>query len=466
VAGFDSGSRRHLSGDSNVAATSRGFKDGLPERARDSLRIAPARSLTILMAPRSNFSRQVIAITGGSVIGQLVLLGVTPLLTRLYGPVEFGLFGLFTVFVNTASVALALRFDMAIPAARSTLLAERLLALNFAVLLPTSLLATLIFLGLQQIGPRGFRALPTWSAALVLVALALTGLFTTLRLWQARALKFRNIGSALASQGVARALLPMIFGVLNPMWFGLAVGDVMGRVFGILRLLPGTRGALVRLLREHPLHLLVTARRFRRYPMLLLPSSLIDASASFLPLPLIASLFGIGAAGEFALITRIAAAPSALLGAAVADVFHAHFPGWLHESEQVARTEFIRTLIKLASISAALYIPSAILAPLAMPKLLGQEWAQAGHAFRILTPYLAVALVVNPLSRVLAVTGRMGYKLIIDFFFLLLPTAGLWATRALGFGPALAVFSTLSTAIFTLYLYLMWRSIGHPVQST
>jgi hypothetical protein len=60
----------------------------------------------------------------------------------------------------------------------------------------------------------------------------------------------------------------------------------------------------------------------------------------------------------------------------------------------------------------------------------------------------------------------MGYKLIVDFFFLLVPTAGLWATRALGFGPALAVFSALGTAIFMLYLYLMWRSIGHPVQST
>ena len=90
------------------------------------------------MTSRDSFFRQVIAVTSGSVIGQMVLLAVTPLLTRLYGPNEFGVFGLFTVFVNSASVALALRFDMAIPAARSALLAERLLALNFAVLIPTS----------------------------------------------------------------------------------------------------------------------------------------------------------------------------------------------------------------------------------------------------------------------------------------------------------------------------------------
>jgi len=71
---------------------------------------------------------------------------------------------------------------------------------------------------------------------------------------------------------------------------------------------------------------------------------------------------------------------------------------------------------------------------------------------------------VNPLSRVLAVTGRMDYKLIVDFLFLLVPTGGLWATRTLGFGPALAVFSVSSTALFFLYLCLMWHSIGRPVK--
>ena len=416
------------------------------------------------MTSRDSFFRQVIAVTSGSVIGQMVLLAVTPLLTRLYGPNEFGVFGLFTVFVNSASVALALRFDMAIPAARSALLAERLLALNFAVLIPTSFIGTLIFLVLQHSGRLGFGALPTWSTALVLLALILTGLFTILRIWQARALNFRNIGSALASQGIARAVLPMIFGVLSPVWVGLAVGDVAGRVFGIMKLLPGTKGAFARLLHEHPSHLLATAKRFRRYPLLLLPSSLVDALATSLPLPLIASFFGIGAAGEFALISRIAAAPSALLGAAVADVFHAHFPAWLHESEQVAKTEFLRTLLRLASISAALYIPAALIAVYAMPKLLGPEWAQAGHAFRILAPYLAVALIVNPLSRVLAVTGRMDFKLVVDFLFLLVPTSGLWATHGLGFGPALAVFSVSSTALFFFYLWLIWHSIARPVK--
>ena len=91
-------------------------------------------------------------------------------------------------------------------------------------------------------------------------------------------------------------------------------------------------------------------------------------------------------------------------------------------------------------------------------------WAQAGHAFRILAPYLAVALIVNPLSRVLAVTGRMDFKLVVDFLFLLVPTSGLWATHGLGFGPALAVFSVSSTALFFFYLWLIWHSIARPVK--
>ncbi len=50
------------------------------------------------------FTREVLLLSGGTLVGQLATVLVTPLLTRLYSPADMGLFGLYFSFVSVASV--------------------------------------------------------------------------------------------------------------------------------------------------------------------------------------------------------------------------------------------------------------------------------------------------------------------------------------------------------------------------
>ena len=388
----------------------------------------------------------------------------SPLLTRLYGPDAFGVLGLLTAFVAVASVGVTWRLDMAIPAARTRRAADRLLAASLLVLLPTSLIATGCLIVLQLRGWLGFGNLPLPAAALACIALIVTGAFTALRFWAVREHRFKDIGTAVARQGLARALLPGIVWFVDAGWAGLAIGDIAGRMLGILRLGRAAARRLCAALLGGQRRLLIEVRRNRRYTLILLPSSLVDAMAGSIPLPLIATLFGVRAAGEYALIMRVASAPGALVAAAVADVFHAHAAAWLRDSPRTAEAAFLKVASQLALISVGVYLPAALLAPYVFGPIFGADWGAAGVAFSCLSPFLIAILIVSPLSRVLTVTGHMEYKLVMDFLLLLVPAFALWLSRMATFHRALAVFAVVNAALYAAYFAFLWRSIHAAAQ--
>ena len=83
----------------------------------------------------SKFLANVIKLAGGSAMGQALVVLSTPLITRLYGQVDMGIFGIFMSFISFASVGVALRYDLAIVASRDKLEADVLLILSIVIIL-------------------------------------------------------------------------------------------------------------------------------------------------------------------------------------------------------------------------------------------------------------------------------------------------------------------------------------------
>lgn len=398
--------------------------------------------------------RQAMSIGRGTLLAQAAGVLVSPLLTRLYTPADFGGFGLLLAFVSVAAVAVTLRFDVAIPSAATDRQADALLALNCVIAVPCSVLAALLLAALSGAGLAGYGELPPWSGLIVAAMLMASGTFSALRFWQVRRLQFARIGTALARQGVGRALAPVGLAVLPLGWAGLAAGDLLGRCLGLLQLgRDAWRPALASLRTARPSFVRALLRRNRRYPTILLASSVVDAVAAAMPLPVIATIFGLTAAGEFALITRIASAPAALIGNSLADVAHARFAA----RRGAAVPELLQAAGRLTLVAIALYVPGAIVAPMLLPWVFGADWERTGYVFACLMPGLLAALLVSPFSRVLVVAERPEMKLVVDLMFLTLPCTGLWLARDLGFLPALLVFALINCAIFTVYAVLVWR---------
>ncbi len=392
----------------------------------------------------------------GTAIGQLLVIATMPLLTRLYDPASFGILGLFLSFIAVAMILVGLRFDLAIASADHDEQAGRILRLALVVIVPTSLLAAFALWLLINGDWFGFGLLPVLAPVGAAILLIFSGVFLAIRYWHVRRRGFHHLSVAAGLQGAGRAAAPLLVAFWLPGFWGLFAGEVAGRMLGLGRLI---REARDELLMPRAGELLRTAREQWRYPAIVLPSSLVDALATALPAPFLVFAFGPVAAGQFALVQRVAAAPAGLIAGSFADVIHGHALGGARDGTAMRRLLWA-SAGRVGLLGALVYVPVVALAPTAFPLVFGRAWDDAGLMLAILSPYLWLALIVSPLSRILLVRQRAELKLAADLIGLAVPAVALWLTRDAPLLVSIGAFSFGSCIAYLFHFAMIWVAAG------
>ena len=417
------------------------------------------------LRPRVRKALRAIMILGGSTaLGQLLLVAVTPLVTRLYTPAAIGLFTLYFTYVAFVQSGSSLMYSTAIPAAISEGEARTLTRLSLTLSVPYAILGAAAFFMLRQLDLLGFSHFPLVASLLCAVSLALTGAFTTFRYLLVRHREYRGIARALLGQNGARAIGQVGGGLLSATWWTMALSDVVGRLFGIL---PG-----LRLLRAQPISepapsAQAVARRYRSFPLIYLPSILIDNFVVWLPLPLITAHYGLAAGGYFAIVIRVVGLPLGVIAASVADVFHGEL-ALIARSGQSAHQLFRRTAALLTAIGVPLALLLYFLGGPVLVTVLGHQWTQAGALCSVMAPWFLLQFIVSPLSRVVLVYEAQAWKLGYDVLALGATCAAYAIAVArhlslLDFVGWLSTFSAVTYVVYFLILVWVVRSRGATV---
>jgi O-antigen/teichoic acid export membrane protein len=411
---------------------------------------------------RSTFAVGVTTLAGGTAASQAILILVSPLLTRLYQPDDLGGLGLFVSLLGLGAVATSLRYERAIASAADGREAAGLALISLALIAPTSILATLFALALAQGSLFGLQGLPPLVIAGLAPALALSGVGQVLRNWLIREQSFGTLAQLQIRQSVARSILQVGLGVASTGMAGLVVGDMLGRAVGIAR--PGLdawRAGRQRLPRLEKAHLASVMRRYAKFPLLAMPSSLIDALAAVLPVPLIAQLYGLESAGLFVLVQRVLAVPVQLFGTSVGDVFHGRLATYAREMPEHAMPLLAKTGLLLA----ALALPPLVIVVLAGPDLFrllfGSAWTGAGLLAAAVVPWTFGQLVVSPLSRAVFVYQGQEAKLAFDIARLVAVVSVILAAHGAGADVVRAVtlLSIVQALAYGVYLGLLVRLV-------
>lgn len=411
------------------------------------------------LAP-GKFARHVLTLAGATGISQVVLLAAGPFLTRLYPPSAWGTYSLVMAFVTTAAVVTAVCYDQAIVGAKTD---EDAAALTVATLWLGPVVTLVVVGGLALMigeGWLGFGAVP-WSALGWSVAiLILLQLFVSLRSWHMREERFGLLARTTITQNVSRALLPVACAALSTGWLGLMAGETLGRSAGIYPLLQyhwaESRAIFARQRWEVIRGVL---RKYSVFALVGMPSSLLDAVALALPLPLIAAGFGTEAAGQFALAQRVLQAPVGLVGKSVADAFHARLSIHARERREYVPKFFGQTAWLLLGLAV---IPAAVVLALGargFAFVFGARWAVGGTLAIVMLPWAMAQLVVAPLSRAVLVLGGQREKLIYDIAAVLLVLGAYWwgAAHGWGLGRTVLALSVGQAAAYGIYFLVLWR---------
>ncbi len=395
--------------------------------------------------PKHGFARKVGLLASGTAASQIITLLILPVLTRLFSPEQFGVLASYVAIVATVSVVGGLRYEMAIPLAANDCQAFHLFLLSvgsvFFVAVVTTVVVALVPSHVLPLG--GIK----W---LIPVGLIGIGIYQALSFWALRNKAYKELAKTKFSQGIGRAVTQIGAGFLGAGAAGLALGEVVGRSAGILRLGWKERHRLRVFGRKITYsELCSTARTYREFPLLVSPAALLNSAGLQVPTLLIASLYGPVVAGWYFAAQRIVALPVQMVARAVGDVF-------LAEAPEAAKKDPARLRIMFRKVSNRLLlcgaVPAAMLiwvTPWIVPWLLGAEWKTAGVFLQLLTGAFVFALAYSPIN--FAIIGRNDYSFVWAAFRLITTAGSVTVSHFLGWSPVTCV-ATLSFAIAISYL--------------
>ncbi len=415
-----------------------------------------------------SYPRAIAVLTGGTVLGQALTLAFSPILTRLFGPAEWGVYGVLIAVFGMTLVVVCLRYEVAIPAAADAREAALLVALCLRLALVLSTAATAAVALLHAWRPGWIPGLPAWAPWLLLPLLVLNAAWSVLRYWLLREHRYGVVSKTWVTQAAARIAAQLAAGAARAGWVGLYVGEIIGRATAVALFArwaaPDLRAQWAR---SGTRGMIEVGRRYRSFALFSLPSSIVDVLAAQLPIPILAGIYGAEAAGSFALVQRVVALPMALVGANVADAFHARLASAVRERRAAATRLFWRTAAVLAATGLLPMVALLLFAEPLFALVFGSRWRVAGSLAGLLVPWMFMQLITSPLSRLVFVLGGQGRKLIYDVaaFGSVVGVLTLAHRSDWSLTQAVRTLAWALTGCYLVYFVLLWRIVHQWVRS-
>ena len=412
--------------------------------------------MTVSPGPRSGAARQVLTLMSGTGLAQLIPIAISPLLTRLYAPADFGVAALYASVSAVLIIIGSARYELALLLPRDEAESLDLLALALGINVVVGLLALLLVLTLGTTFAQwlGSPALGPWLL-LTPLSVVFSGLINALTVWSNRSSAYRLISTSRVLQSAAAGVAMIALGQTHGGPQGLLIGTVLGQAVGAAALVvPFWRRWGARLCAVRWRGARAQGLRYREFPAVNLPHALLDALQASGVIALIGGLFGPGLLGLYSFGNRVLRTPMATVGSAVAQVFQKRVADALHHGGNV-RTLVIGVLRRLGLV-ACLMIPVLAMAPMLFAFVFGEAWREAGVYSQILGPWMLLNFLLSPLSQLPLLLGRQARALLYGVAYqlaMLVPLLAAWLL-SLSLREALLIQSVAASMV--LLVYGMW----------
>lgn len=353
-------------------------------------------------------ARDVATLTVGTIIAQGITLAVTPLLTRLYTPSDFGLLAVFIAVATVGATLVTLRYETSILVPKETTESANLVLLS--LVLGVGLSATLAIMSallpteLQE--KAGLGSLGHWLPIAFLTAATISTLIIA-QTWLNRQKKYVEMAWLRVLQSVTIAGLAIVLGLIQTE-NGLLFAQIGASTFICFAAIWLSRSAAKFWEKKQ---LKSTAAIHRSAPVYILPTALLDVVTLQLPVLLIAIWYSESMAGQFSMAWRILMLPMALVGGAIGQVFLQKFASPQKTAEE-RRLMLKRTWGYLGILGIPAMLIIYTFGESIFKYILGSEWAEAGVIAAILTPMALMQFISSPTSGAYIILGLQKYSLI------------------------------------------------------
>jgi len=339
---------------------------------------------------------------------------ISPILTRLFTPHEFGLIALYAVFVGIVLVLSSARYEQAIllPSKKVNAVNIVYLAMMISTFTVLCLLVVILFFGEFVaefiLGDKELVKLLYFAP----MSVFFLSIYQILNYWAIRNSCYKLVAKAKISQAIIISVLHVGFGYLGFGVVGLVVGALVGQLFTMLIMLYN-----LNIYNEkefvNTIKIYAVLRRYKNFPLMNLLSAILNTVSVKIPLLMFGGVYGVSVVGFYSLAERVVTMPVSLVGASVAQVYY----------REVAN--FKNDLNKIAAISISVFKKMFLIGVVGMSFLgfygdvifafvFGEDWRDAGVYAQYLTPWMLLVFAASPILHLYAVLEKQKIALVFN----------------------------------------------------
>lgn len=393
----------------------------------------------------------------GTAIAQAIPLLISPVLTRMYHPEDFGILALYMSLAAILSVGSTGRYELAILLPGRHRDAANILGLSILLAFISGLitLVLVILLGNTMAGFFGEPRIGPWFYLLPLTVF-LSGVMQAFNYWSTRHKTFRINAAARISQSGVAAATQLGMGIRWGGPAGLILGYILGILAGALSLgwqAVTKPGKLFRDLSRR--EMLANARKYRNFLRINTPHAIIDSLQDNSIVYVIMFYFTKMVLGSYAFAYRILKAPVGLIGSAMYQVFFQKASGAAQQGQDI-RPMILSIYRNLFLIGFPVFTLLFVFSPQIFSFVFGPEWRTSGEIARLLIPWIFMNFLASPVSSIAIIMNRQKEAMwftLADIIIKIssLVTGGLFLDYEWGFGIMSAGSSLLLAAALVWY---------------
>lgn len=373
-----------------------------------------------ILLRRGEFARNTLTLMVGTTIAQAIPIAVSPILTRIYTPEDFGLFALYMSIVTIASIIITGRYELAIVLPEKKEDALNICALSISLTVLFSLITFILVLLFNDYITRilGAPEISKWLY-LIPVSLLLTGIYQTLNYWSNRNKRYKRIMLNRIVQASSTATMNIGIGIIARSK-GLILSSVIGQGIVCLAMVADIiRKKEMNLKEISYVHMKMQAIRYNRLPKYSVLAHGTESTSTNIPHILLSNFFGAAAVGYFSLARRMIVIPISIISGAVGDVFLQRASREYNLNGRCDKL-FIKTLLLLSAIGFPPFLLLFLSAPDLFAFIFGEQWRMAGILTQIMTFPFFLQFVVSPLSHMFTIAEKQSLELILQGVMLII----------------------------------------------
>lgn len=368
-----------------------------------------------LIGDRTNL-QNVITLLTGSVLAQVITILVSPVLTRLFTPNDFGIFAAFTAVTTFIAFVSSLRYEMAIMLPKSDKDANKLLQLAIRIVFIVSIISgvLLFFFGNALCSALNVPGLYNYIL-LMPVAILLTGLYQVFINWNTRFESYRQISVSKLSQSISTAGTNVGLGLVKFGSVSLIIGQLVGMFISLLVMIfKWKKNASHKLFGAPNNELAKLASEYKEFPLYNTPHILSNQLQNNGVIFFVSAFFGSFILGLYSLTLRILYAPLNLIGTSYTQVFYKNATN-LFNNGQSLKAYAKRSVLQLTALAIPFFLVILLFAPSLFEFVFGVEWRTAGDYARYLSPWLLITFIVKPISTLPVIVDEQKKSFVINF---------------------------------------------------